>query len=52
MARKQFGFLVENNVGQTSGVFTLDDAVESLLGREILEESYQVADLQEFAKEN
>jgi CBS domain containing-hemolysin-like protein len=45
-------FLVEDNLGQTSGVVTLEGAGEILLGREILEESDQVADLQELAKEN
>ena len=37
--------------GQDEGVVTLEDAIETLLGREIVDESDTVEDLQAFAKE-
>ncbi len=43
-------FLVEDEFGQTVGVVTLEDAIETLLGREIIDESDTVEDMQEFAK--
>lgn len=45
-------FLVEDRFGQTAGVVTLEDAVETLLGREIVDESDHIEDLQKFAKES
>lgn len=45
-------FLVEDKFGQTAGVVTLEDAIETLLGREIVDESDQVADMQKLAKDH
>jgi len=43
-------FLVEDKFGQNAGVVTLEDAIETLLGREIVDESDTVEDMQELAK--
>ena len=44
-------YLVEDEFGQTAGVVTLEDAIETLLGREIVDESDQVEDMQALAKD-
>ena len=44
-------FIVQDEYGQTSGVVTLEDTVETMLGIEIVDEMEQVTDLQEFAKD-
>lgn len=43
-------FLVEDEFGQTVGVVTLEDAIETLLGREIVDERDTVEDLQAYAR--
>lgn len=44
-------YIVEDEYGQTSGVVTLEDAIETLLGREIVDESDTVTDMQALARD-
>lgn len=48
--RKAHLFLVEDEFGQTAGVVTLEDAIETLLGREIMDETDVIEDMQALAK--
>lgn len=48
--RREHMFLVHDEYGQTAGVVTLEDAMETLLGREIMDESDTVEDMQELAR--
>lgn len=50
LRRKSHLFIVQDSYGQTSGVVTLEDALETLLGVEIVDEMDEVTDMQEFAK--
>ena len=50
--RHEHIFVVEDHLGQTAGVVTLEDAIETFLGREIVDESDQVEDLQKMVKDN
>ena len=49
--KREHMFLVEDEYGQTAGVVTLEDAIETMLGREILDETDKIEDLQEYAKD-
>jgi CBS domain containing-hemolysin-like protein len=44
-------FIVDDKYGQTSGIVTLEDVIETLLGREIVDENDAVVDMQQLAKE-
>ncbi len=48
--RREHMFLVEDHYGQTAGIVTLEDAVETLIGREIMDESDTIEDMQELAR--
>ncbi len=50
LKKHQHLFVVKDDYGQTSGVVSMEDCLETLLGREIIDESDQVEDLQELAK--
>ncbi len=49
--RKEHLFLVHDSYGQTSGIVTLEDAIETLLGVEIVDEMDKVVDMQQHAKD-
>jgi CBS domain containing-hemolysin-like protein len=49
--RKEHIFLVINEYGGTEGIITLEDAIESLLGTEITDETDLVTDLRALAKQ-
>lgn len=49
--RREHLFLVEDEYGQTAGIVTLEDALETLLGREIMDESDTVEDMQALARD-
>lgn len=49
--RKSHLFMVYDSYGQTVGVVTLEDAIETLLGVEIVDEMDEVEDMQLFAKD-
>ena len=48
--RREHLFLVEDEYKQTAGIVTLEDAIETLLGREIVDERDTVVDMQELAR--
>ena len=48
--KREHMFLVEDEYGQTAGIVTLEDAIETMLGKEIVDETDTIVDLQKFAK--
>lgn len=44
-------FIVQDNYGQLVGIVTLEDAIETLLGVEIIDEFDEASDMQKLAKE-
>tara|TARA_R110002049_G_scaffold147342_1_gene310044 strand:+ start:10033 stop:11019 length:987 start_codon:yes stop_codon:yes gene_type:complete len=48
--KREHMFLVEDEYGQTSGLVTLEDAIETMLGREIVDETDKIEDLQKYAR--
>jgi CBS domain containing-hemolysin-like protein len=50
LSRNEHLFIVTDNYGQTQGVVTLEDAIETLLGIEIVDELDNNVDLREVAK--
>lgn len=50
IGKKDHMFLVVDNYGQTEGIVTLEDCVETILGVEIMDESDTTEDMRELAK--
>ncbi len=48
--RNEHIFLVEDHFGQMAGIVTLEDVIETFIGREIVDESDKVEDMQKLAK--
>jgi CBS domain containing-hemolysin-like protein len=51
MSRREHMLLVLDEYGGTAGIITLEDAIEALLGSEIIDESDIVADMRELARQ-
>ena len=52
ISKQQHLFLVVDEYGGTAGIITLEDAVETLLGVEIVDELDSVEDLQKYARQS
>lgn len=50
ITKKEHMFIVVDNYDQTEGIVTLEDAIETLLGKEIVDEFDQNIDMRELAK--
>jgi CBS domain containing-hemolysin-like protein len=50
LEKRQHLFVVLDEYGGLSGLISLEDILEEILGREIIDESDRVADKQEFAR--
>lgn len=50
LSRKEHLFVVNDSFGQTAGVVSMEDCLETILGKEIVDESDRVEDLQELAR--
>ena len=50
--RRQQIFIVEDEFGTTTGLITLEDAIETLLGVEIVDETDSVVDMRKLALDN
>jgi len=50
LSKKEHLFIVEDSYGQTEGIVTLEDALETLLGREIVDEHDRNINMRELAK--
>jgi CBS domain containing-hemolysin-like protein len=51
LRRREHMLMVVDEYGGLEGIVTLEDAVETLLGREIVDEDDDVVDLQQMARE-
>lgn len=52
IAKKEHLFIVLDHYDQTEGIVTLEDAIETLLGLEIVDELDKFVDMRELAKQN
>ena len=52
IAKREHIALVVDEYGSVSGLVTMEDVIETLLGLEIMDESDNVADLQDLARKN
>ena len=50
LKRQEHLFLVADEYGGSAGILTLEDTIETLIGAEIIDETDDVADMQELAK--
>ena len=51
LSNKQQFALVKDEFGGTSGIITMEDVMETLLGKEIVDELDEVEDMRELARE-